>query len=84
MTTRDICNLVRALSKPYPGAHCIYGGHEYKVWKVEPAICSIKNIEPGKILNLIGNIIEVKTADASIFIYEHEIFDLPVVNTYFL
>lgn len=84
MTTRDICNLVRALSKPYAGAHCNYGGLEHKVWKVEPSNFEGKNIEPGKILNLIGNVIEVKTADASILIHEHEIVDLPVVNSYFL
>jgi methionyl-tRNA formyltransferase len=83
MTTRDICNLVRALSKPYAGAHCNYGGVEYKVWKVEPANYSAKNIEPGKILNHIGDIIEVKTSDASILILEHEIVGM-VVNSYFV
>jgi len=84
MTTKDICNLVRALSKPYAGAHCNYEGLEHKVWKVEPANFFGKNIEPGKILKLIGNVIEVKTADASILIQEHEIVELPVVNSYFL
>jgi methionyl-tRNA formyltransferase len=84
MTTKDICNLVRALSKPYVGAHCNYEGLEHKVWKVEPANFVGKNIEPGKILKLIGNVIEVKTADASILIQEHEIVELPVVNSYFL
>lgn len=84
MTTKDICNLVRALSKPYAGAHCNYEGLEHKVWKVEPANFVGKNIEPGKILKLIGNVIEVKTADASILIQEHELVELPVVNSYFL
>jgi methionyl-tRNA formyltransferase len=84
MTTKDICNLVRALSKPYAGAHCNYEGLEHKVWKVEPANFVGKNIEPGKILKLIGNVIEVKTADASILIQEHEIVELPVVDSYFL
>ena len=84
MTTKDICNLVRALSRPYVGAHCFYCGSEYKVWKVEPANCLVKNIEPGKIVNIIANVIEVKTADASILITEHEIVDSLVVNSYFL
>ena len=84
MSTKDICNLVRALSKPYAGAHCVYNGQEFKVWKVEPSNYIAKNIEPGKILNLHGNVIEVKTADASILVQEHEIVNLPVVNSYFL
>jgi methionyl-tRNA formyltransferase len=84
MTTKDICNLVRALSKPYAGAHCVYGGKEYKVWKVEPGDFSNKNIEPGKILNLNGKIIEVKTSDTSVLIHEHEIIELLVINSYFL
>ncbi len=84
MTTKDICNLVRALSKPYAGAHCNYEGLEHKIWKVEPGKFMGNNIEPGKILKLIGNVIEVKTADASILIHEHEILELPVVNSYFL
>lgn len=84
MTTKDICNLVRALSKPYAGAHCNYGGLEYKVWKVEPAYSLAKNIEPGKILKINGNVIEVKTADSSILIHEHEIVDSLVLNSYFL
>lgn len=33
MSAYSIYNLVRALTKPYVGAHVVYNGKEYKVWK---------------------------------------------------
>ncbi len=51
MSSRGIYNLVRALTKPYVGAHFQYNGKEYKVWKViEIDSEDFKNIEPGKVL----------------------------------
>jgi methionyl-tRNA formyltransferase len=84
MTTNNLCNLVRAISKPYFGAHCILDGVDFKVWKVRPGCFTKKNIEPGKVLSVLNNCIEVKTADSSIFLVEHEIENLPQVNSYFL
>lgn len=84
MTTRDLCNLVRALAKPYAGAHCKYEGIEAKVWQVEPGRFTFRNIEPGKVLSINGKVIEVKTADASIFLVDHEIEILPALNSYFI
>ena len=83
MTTRDICNLVRALSKPYVGAYCKSGDIEAKVWQVEAGNFNCKNIEPGKVLKVNGKQIEVKTADASIILVDHEIENLPAINSYF-
>jgi methionyl-tRNA formyltransferase len=84
MTTRDICNLVRALSYPYIGAHCLVDGIEKKIWRVDTGNFQGKNIEPGKVLNVQGNTIEVKTADSSILIIEHDIVDLPALNSYLI
>lgn len=84
MTTKDLCNLVRGISRPYVGAHCIFGGEDFKVWKVEPGRFKGKNIEPGKVLSINKSLIEVKTADSSIFLVEHEIENFPDVNSYFL
>lgn len=36
MTTNDLCNLVRGISRPYVGAHCNFDGTDFKVWKVKP------------------------------------------------
>lgn len=51
MSSRNIYNLVRALSEPYIGAHFTYNGYDYKVWEVKELEDIVyKNIEPGKIV----------------------------------
>lgn len=51
MTSRSIYNLVRALTRPYIGAHFSYNGEEFKVWKVQEIKTEgLDNIEPGKVL----------------------------------
>ena len=50
MPATGIHNLVRALAFPYPGAHIIFQGSMVKVWKTKVTICSIQNIEPGKVV----------------------------------
>ena len=53
MSTIGIYNLVRALTKPYIGAHFIHNEHMYKVWSVKIIKCSdFKNMEYGKILKV--------------------------------
>lgn len=55
MSSRAIYNLVRALTKPYVGAHFIYQDQEIKVWKVREIITKEYNyIEPGKVLSVTG------------------------------
>lgn len=74
MSSRSIYNLVRALTKPYVGAHFIYQNQEYKVWKVKEIIThDFDNIEPGKVLKVDSqnkfqvkageNVIEVLSCD---------------------
>jgi len=50
MSARSIYNLVRALSKPYPGATFMYAGVERPLWAAE--ICKTSDVfaEPGKVL----------------------------------
>jgi methionyl-tRNA formyltransferase len=56
MSSRNIYNLVRALSKPYIGAHFVYNDAEIKIWKVKEIIDdNYRNIEPGKIIKVISN-----------------------------
>lgn len=53
MSSRNIYNLVRSLTKPYVGAHFILEGNEYKVWKVqEIETIGLENLEPGKVLEV--------------------------------
>ena len=50
---RSIHNLVRGLSRPYPGAHFEFMQKEYKVWETEVMkIENIQNIEPGKVIDI--------------------------------
>jgi len=82
MNSKAIYNLVRALAKPYIGAHLIYKEKEIKIWRVEEVECILKNIEPGKILEVKNNKILVKCYDNAVRILEHEFDELPKVGEY--
>lgn len=84
LSTKQICNLVRALTKPYVGAHIEIEKKNYVVWKVEEGgteSLSI-NIEPGKVLNIVENKIQIKTGDGSVWLVKHELKPLPKIGTY--
>jgi len=83
MSTTSIYNLIRALSFPYPNAGVSYLEHTFKVNKSRVGNFRDKNIEPGKVLNIKENQIEVKTGDTSIWLEEHTINPLPEIGTYF-
>ena len=76
MSSLGIYNLVRALTKPYVGAHFEFKGYEYKVWSVEILNCNeddYKNLEPGKVINVSNSqIITVKTGDGIINLLEFD------------
>jgi len=77
MSSYAIYNLVRALTKPYVGAHVLFKGKKVKIWKVKEEHVLLPNIEPGKILDIDANTILVKAYDNAIRILEHE-FDQPL------
>jgi len=53
MSAECISNLVRALSKPYVGAHFLVNGKEVKVWRVSVTNADkLENAEPGKVLKI--------------------------------
>lgn len=83
MSSAAIYNLVRALSKPYPGAHLEHSGKEIKIWEAkEVDIGNIENAEPGKIIDIKGNSVYVKTGDKVIELVNHEFQSLPRVGEY--
>ena len=82
MSSNAIYNLVRALTKPYVGAHINYKGKEIKIWKVEIAKNKKNNIECGKILNTSKNKITVKTYDGAVIITHHEFLKKPNIGEY--
>ena len=82
MTSELICNLVRGLSKPYIGAHCVLNGVEIKVWEVELSYSNDINSEPGKVLELLDKNIKVKTANGAIILKNHNFTMLPNKGSY--
>lgn len=77
MSSRNIYNLVRSLTRPYAGAHFVFRGNEYKVWKAEEIHTEeFKNIEPGKILNVNSDgTVEVKAGDNAVRLVEYDPVD---------
>jgi methionyl-tRNA formyltransferase len=82
MTSLAIYNLVRALTRPYCGAHINVKGDFVKVWKVSHNHCELDNIEPGYVINVIDNYITVKTFDGAVTLDDHEFTNLPRVGDY--
>jgi methionyl-tRNA formyltransferase len=83
MDSRRIYDLVRGLTRPFVGAHCVYKSTLVKVWKAREVNEPISgNLEPGKILDVTGGMIRVKTFGGAIELLEHEFSVLPVPGEY--
>ena len=82
MTSQAIYNLVRALTKPYVGAHINYKEKEIIIWKVEMIKNKQNNIECGKVLDINKDNILVKTYDGAVKITHHEFKKLPNIGEY--
>ena len=82
MSATSIYNLVRALSRPYPGAHCLYLGQDVKIWRVQPSSEKPANIEPGKVLAADLTCIKVACGEGVVDIISHEFPELPRVGSY--
>ncbi len=77
MSSRAIYNLVRSLTKPYVGAHFVFNGQDFKIWRVEEILTleGLSNIEPGKVLDVnTDGTIDVKVYDGIIRLLD---FDRP-------
>lgn len=85
MSSKSIYNLVRALARPYVGAHCISGTEEIKIWKteiVDPQFPDLKNIEPGNVLQVDDQNIVVKCGEGVLKLIDHEFKTLPEKGCY--
>lgn len=86
MSADAIHNLVRGITRPYPGAYCeirdANGAREASIWRVRPVACDAPNLEPGKILRVEGGVIRVKAGEGAIELLEHEIAPLPAEGDY--
>jgi len=83
MPARGIYNLVRALTRPYIGAHCIYKSQEVKIWRTEITDLEYRNIEHGKVITIEeGSTILIKCGDGVLRLVDHEFETLPKVGEY--
>jgi methionyl-tRNA formyltransferase len=82
MPAQGIYNLVRALTTPYIGAHCVIGDKNAKVWKVKPISIPERDIEPGKVIYIDGNQVTVKCGEDGIVLLDHELPYLPTEGSY--
>lgn len=84
MSSKRIYDLVRALTKPYVGAHCLYKDKEIKIWKTKilDSNKDFDNFEPGKVIAVNDLYITVKTGNGLLEIIEHEFDSLPAVDEY--
>lgn len=85
MSASVICNLVRGLTKPYPGAYFTTGTEEkISVWKAKKikTETELSNIEPGKILSVDMNTFTVKTGDDVVQVTEYSGNFEPSVGAY--
>ena len=73
LSSTSIYNLVRALAKPYIGAHFSFREKNYKVWKCcEIKVNQFSNIEPGKLLDYNDGRPIIKCGDGAIELVETE------------
>lgn len=87
MSTISILNLIKALTKPYVGAHFIYKDKEYRIWKAREVLEGqdiSKNIEPGKVIAVCieKNTFSVKTSDSILEVTQHDMEKLPKKGEY--
>ena len=79
MTAESVHNLVRALTRPYVGAHVVFRGHKVKIWKT--ALCgdgsTPTDLEPGRVLRVDGRSLVVRCGSGALQILEHEFDPLP-------
>lgn len=83
MPARGIYNLVRGLTSPYRGAHCVLNGKEHVVWKCSEGPNAPGNLEPGKVIGVEDNTITVVCGDGTVILEKHEITPAPSVDDYF-
>jgi methionyl-tRNA formyltransferase len=74
MSSVSVHNLVRALAKPYVGAHFFFNGKEFRVWKSVVVNEVPINLEPGKVVNVFDQTIVVKCGVGAIKISKIEPF----------
>jgi len=83
MSSESIVRLIKALTKPYVGAHFNYRDTDCKVWKaIVVDSKGLENIEPGKVIAVDQNSFTVKTGDGLLQVIEWEKEYNPKIGEY--
>lgn len=82
MSASSIHNLVRALAKPYVGAHFQHRDREVKVWKSEIVVDVAPNAEPGKVIALTERGPTVKCGEQGIRLLQTDPAFVPSLGEY--
>lgn len=85
MPARGVYNLVRALTRPYVGAHTHYDSKPFTIWSVSEKAGSLSPFaEPGKVVEVEkkANSFTVKCGTDAIAVIEHELQSLPQAGEY--
>lgn len=70
MSAGSVTNLVRALTKPYVGAHFVHQGQEYKVWRCRSVQTNVRDAEPGLVLAVTSDGPIIATASEAVQILQ--------------
>ncbi len=82
MSAQTVHNLIRALARPYPGAHCQQGGRTINIWRARIVTANSRNLEPGKVLSVKGDHLTVQCGESAIELLEHDFQTLPPEDSY--
>ncbi|MAG56283.1 MAG: formyl transferase [Planctomycetes bacterium] len=81
MPARGIRDLVRALARPYPGAHVTTRAGDVKVWRAELGETAPRNLEPGRVVAAAADGVCIQTGEGTLWLREHEFAALPEVGS---
>jgi methionyl-tRNA formyltransferase len=71
LSTRTLINLVRALDRPYCGAHFFWQENKIVVWRAEKISGALPDQEPGKVLDIASDGIVVKVGDGALKLVDY-------------
>ena len=77
--TREIYNLIRGVSEPFPGAFAFLKGETIRIWEAHPfdEMMDFSAYQPGQIIDIFDGKLIVRTADGSLLIERYESAVLP-------
>lgn len=82
MSASSIYNLVRALTKPYVGAHFVHKGEDVKVWRVAIVPEAAANVEPGRVISVDDSSVTIKCGEGAVRLVQTEPKFSPFVGQY--